>query len=183
MNENIQRPFTRTRMSFQTRRMEKLRREVTAEGTPCGAVEGSADIMLVTSNDFDCFHDGETIGEDGAVLDQSMVRNRVAGYENGRGVTKVKGHNWAIFGMVMAKGGFKLRQRFEKPNGIAYKWQRKRTRRKFLLPAMGNIVQKYVKDCTNGKGNESYYQTIIIHSSFLLSLQLMISFTPFLSFL
>lgn len=121
MDEIIRHPFTSRRVSFQSRRMEELGGEVAAENTPCGTVEGGADIMLVTSDDFGSFHDGETVGEDGAVLNQSMVRNRVASYENGRSVTKVKGNNRAVFGMVMAKNGFKLGKRLEKPYGIAYK--------------------------------------------------------------
>lgn len=65
-------------------RVENLGGEVAAEEPPRGAVRSRADITLITRHNSTGGRGFGSVGEDGAVLNQSLVSETVAGDKDGR---------------------------------------------------------------------------------------------------
>lgn len=95
--------------------MKHLGGEVTTEGPPGGTIRSGTDIMLVTGDKFsggECFG---TIGEDGGVMNESMVGDITVGDENGGSRTDSESDDGTVFVVEGFEIRFELGEGFPEP--------------------------------------------------------------------
>ena len=93
---NPQHALSRMSIASHPRRVEDLGGEVAAENSPGRAVEGGADGMLITAENF---ADGEglsAISENSALLDQGLVGEGIGGDEYDRARAEMDCEDWAV---------------------------------------------------------------------------------------
>lgn len=99
----MQAPATGVGVEFQARGVEDFGDEVTAEEIPIGAMEGGEDGDVVTVEDLGGGGGRGTVGEGGAVVDESLVGEGVAGDEDDRARAEVEGEDGTVVKMESVK--------------------------------------------------------------------------------
>ncbi|GMN44138.1 hypothetical protein TIFTF001_013336 [Ficus carica] len=132
IEEELEDPAAGAGEGLDAGRVEDLGGEVAAEETPGGAVGGGADVVLVAGGDAVGGEGGGTGGEDGAVLDQGLVGERVVGDENGGAVEDAEGDDGAVLGVEVAKDGLHLNGGFAEQGDAADERESVRSRRKLF---------------------------------------------------
>lgn len=95
----MQAPAAGVGLESEARRVEEFGDEVTTEEVPVGAVEGSEDGDVVAVEDVGGGGGRGAVGEGGAVVDESLVGEEMAGDEDDRARAEVEGEDGAVVGM------------------------------------------------------------------------------------
>lgn len=90
--------------------MEDFGGEVAAEKAPGWAVEGGADAVLITAENFGDGEGLKAVGENSTLLDQCLVGDGIGGDEYDRTRAEMDGKDWAILGMQVPENRFQLQQ-------------------------------------------------------------------------
>lgn len=114
VNQHIRHPPTCAVEGFDASRVEDLGGEVTAEGSPRGAVAGGADVMLVTVDDLTGSQGIGTVAEDGAVLNKGLVGEGSVGDEDGRKEADGEGNDGTVFGVKTKEKRLEFIERYTK---------------------------------------------------------------------
>lgn len=113
--EICENPSPGFRIGSDPRRVENLRGEIATEEAPGRAVGGGADVAVVAIEEPSHRRRDRAVGEDGAVLDESLVRERVAGDEYGRDGADSESEDWAVLGSEVPENEFE-------PDGSSPPW-------------------------------------------------------------
>lgn len=104
-NERLQAPAAGVGVESQARRVEDTGDEVAAEEVPVGAVEGGEDGDVVAVEDLGGGGGGRAVGEGGAVVDEGLVGEGVAGDEDDGAGAEVEGEDGAVVGVEIVNQG------------------------------------------------------------------------------
>ena len=88
--------------------MEDLRDEIAAEESPRGAVEGSADVVLISGDDLVDEGGGWAVCKDCTVLDEGLVGQCVVGDKDEGIEADAEGDDGSVLGVVFAENGLHL---------------------------------------------------------------------------
>ena len=86
--------------------MKDLRGEVAAEGPPCGAVEGGADVMLVAVKNLTGRKSPRAVSKDSTVLNQSLVRKGPISDKDCRTGADSESDDGTVLGMKISQNWF-----------------------------------------------------------------------------
>ena len=88
--------------------MEDFRGKVSAKQPPSWSVEGRADVMLITRDNFADRKCWRAVCKDSSVLDKGLIGKRVSSDEDCRARAYSESDDMAVFGTQVAKNGLEF---------------------------------------------------------------------------
>nr|GMD86102.1 hypothetical protein C4D60_Mb07t22100 [Ipomoea batatas]GME19243.1 hypothetical protein C4D60_Mb07t22100 [Ipomoea batatas] len=129
-DKNSENPSPGVRVRLNPRRVENLRRKIPAQEAPGRAVGGGADIPLITTEQPNHRRRPRPVGKHGAVLDKSLMSERVVGDEYLRASAGSEGDERTVLGFQVPENGFQA-------EGASQPWNGKGSRRQPVVGFAG----------------------------------------------
>nr|GMD86100.1 hypothetical protein C4D60_Mb07t22100 [Ipomoea batatas] len=129
-DKNSENPLPGVRVRLNPGRVENLRRKIPAQEAPGRAVGGGADITLITTEQPNHRRRPRPVRENGAVLDKSLMSERMVGDEYLRASAGSEGDDRTVLGFQVPENGFQA-------EGASQPWNGKGPRRQPLVGFTG----------------------------------------------